>query len=183
MLLMRAASITRASGMGLGPENRDFLGPVKWHRADMRVPFGAQRPLQCAKTGSINSAYGKGGGGSSPPPPHLPLWLGPLWFSPSDSAPSASTPPTPPPLLPVWLWHYFGRLVAEYFLARLEGKSCQGWATVAIRTSRGDDMDVNSHDCVPVPPFASPPCQMSLDFHHSVLEFLNNLWGLGTQEE
>jgi hypothetical protein len=25
-------SITRASGMGLDPKNRDFLGPVKWHR-------------------------------------------------------------------------------------------------------------------------------------------------------
>jgi hypothetical protein len=31
-------SITRASGRGLGPGNRDFLGPVKW-----RVPFGAQK--------------------------------------------------------------------------------------------------------------------------------------------
>ncbi len=35
-------SITRASGRGLGPGNRDFLGPVKWHRAVRRVPFGAQ---------------------------------------------------------------------------------------------------------------------------------------------
>ncbi len=40
MLLMRPASITRASGRGLGPGNRDFLGPVKRHRADRRVPFG-----------------------------------------------------------------------------------------------------------------------------------------------
>jgi hypothetical protein len=33
MLLMRGKSLTRASGRGLGPGNRDFLGPVKWHRA------------------------------------------------------------------------------------------------------------------------------------------------------
>ncbi len=43
MLLMRAATITWASGRGLGPGNRAFLGPVKWHRADRRVPFGAQK--------------------------------------------------------------------------------------------------------------------------------------------
>ncbi len=36
-------SITRASGWGLGPGNRDFLGPVKWHQAVGRVPFGAQK--------------------------------------------------------------------------------------------------------------------------------------------
>jgi hypothetical protein len=33
-------TITRASGMGLGPGNQDFLGSVKWHRAIRRVPFG-----------------------------------------------------------------------------------------------------------------------------------------------
>jgi hypothetical protein len=43
MLLMRAAYITRASGRGLGPGNRYFLGPVKWHRADRRVPVGTQK--------------------------------------------------------------------------------------------------------------------------------------------
>jgi hypothetical protein len=43
MLLMRAASITRASGRGLGPGNIEtFLGPVKWRRANRRVPFVAQ---------------------------------------------------------------------------------------------------------------------------------------------
>jgi hypothetical protein len=36
-------AITRASGRGLGPGNREFLGPVKWHRADRRVTFGAQK--------------------------------------------------------------------------------------------------------------------------------------------
>ncbi len=34
MLLMQPASILRASGRGLGPGNREFFGPVKWHRAD-----------------------------------------------------------------------------------------------------------------------------------------------------
>ncbi len=43
MLLMQAASITWASGRGLGPGNRKFLGPVKWHRADRRVPFWAKK--------------------------------------------------------------------------------------------------------------------------------------------
>jgi hypothetical protein len=33
-------SITRASGKGLGPGNRDFLGPVKRHRAVRRVHLG-----------------------------------------------------------------------------------------------------------------------------------------------
>jgi len=28
---------------GVGPWNREFLGPVKWHRADRRVAFGAQK--------------------------------------------------------------------------------------------------------------------------------------------
>ncbi len=32
-----------ACGSGFGPGIREFLGPVKWHRVDMRVPFGAQK--------------------------------------------------------------------------------------------------------------------------------------------
>jgi hypothetical protein len=36
-------SITRGSGRGLGLEFESFLGPAKWHRADRRVPFGAQK--------------------------------------------------------------------------------------------------------------------------------------------
>jgi hypothetical protein len=35
--------ITWASGRGLDHGNGEFLGPVKWHRADGRVPFGAQK--------------------------------------------------------------------------------------------------------------------------------------------
>jgi hypothetical protein len=34
-------SITRGSRRGLGPGIPEFLGPVNWHRADRRVPFGA----------------------------------------------------------------------------------------------------------------------------------------------
>jgi hypothetical protein len=57
MLLMRAASITRASGGGglrggggLSLEVETFLGPVKWYRADRRVPFGAQKsPVRLSK--------------------------------------------------------------------------------------------------------------------------------------
>jgi hypothetical protein len=46
LLLMRAASITRASGRGFGPGNRDFFGPyAKWHRADRRMPFVAQKSV------------------------------------------------------------------------------------------------------------------------------------------
>jgi hypothetical protein len=66
MPLKRAATITRG----------------KWEGVSGPIP-----PLECAKIGSINSAYGKGGGGSSPPLPHLPLRLRPLCFYPSDSAP------------------------------------------------------------------------------------------------
>ncbi len=36
-------SIMRKIGRGIGPRNRDFLGPVKWHRAVRWVPFGAQK--------------------------------------------------------------------------------------------------------------------------------------------
>jgi hypothetical protein len=32
-------------GGGLGPGNRELLGPVKWHRADRRVQFWAQKTL------------------------------------------------------------------------------------------------------------------------------------------
>jgi hypothetical protein len=35
--------MTRASGRGLGPGNRDYFGPEKVHRAVRRVPFGTQK--------------------------------------------------------------------------------------------------------------------------------------------
>jgi hypothetical protein len=50
---MRAASITWASGRGLVPGNREFLGPVKWHRADRRVPFGAKKNSAMQKLNSF----------------------------------------------------------------------------------------------------------------------------------
>jgi hypothetical protein len=43
MLLMRAASITWARRRVLGLGNPDFLGPLKWHRANRQVPYGAQK--------------------------------------------------------------------------------------------------------------------------------------------
>jgi hypothetical protein len=36
-------SITKGSGRGLALEFESFLGPLKWHRADRRVPLGAQK--------------------------------------------------------------------------------------------------------------------------------------------
>ncbi len=56
-------SITRASGRGLSPGNEGFLGPVKWHRADRRVPFGAQRAQKTRDCG------GRGLGQTRLPPP------------------------------------------------------------------------------------------------------------------
>jgi hypothetical protein len=43
MLLMRGQLHYEVQWEGLGPGNRDFLGPVKWHRAVRREPFGAQK--------------------------------------------------------------------------------------------------------------------------------------------
>jgi hypothetical protein len=45
MLLMRVASITVLwqVGGGWALEIESFLGPVKWHRADRRVPFRAKK--------------------------------------------------------------------------------------------------------------------------------------------
>jgi hypothetical protein len=43
LLLMRAESIRGQVGVGWALEIETFLGLVKWHRADRRVPFGAQK--------------------------------------------------------------------------------------------------------------------------------------------
>jgi hypothetical protein len=40
---------------GLGPGIRKFLGPVKWHRVDKRVPFGAQKNPSCINHRCIGS--------------------------------------------------------------------------------------------------------------------------------
>ncbi len=37
-------------GGGLTLEIESFLDPVKWHRADRRVPFGAQKTVRFLKT-------------------------------------------------------------------------------------------------------------------------------------
>jgi len=42
VVLMRANALTRSSGRGLNPGNREFFGPVKWQRAVRRVPFRAE---------------------------------------------------------------------------------------------------------------------------------------------
>ncbi len=42
-VLVACISITRASGGGKALEIESFLGPVKWHQANRRVPFGAQK--------------------------------------------------------------------------------------------------------------------------------------------
>ncbi len=43
MFLMRADTLRGQVGGGWALEMESFLGPVKWHRADKRVPFGAQK--------------------------------------------------------------------------------------------------------------------------------------------
>jgi hypothetical protein len=40
--LMWADTLRGQVGGGWALEMESFLGPVKWHRADRRVPFGAQ---------------------------------------------------------------------------------------------------------------------------------------------
>ncbi len=42
MFLMRADPLQGQVGRGWALEIVTFLGPVKWHRAVRRVPFGAQ---------------------------------------------------------------------------------------------------------------------------------------------
>jgi hypothetical protein len=49
-------SITRASGRGWALEVEGFLDPVKWHRADRRVLFGAQKTRD-ANEGAINGEF------------------------------------------------------------------------------------------------------------------------------
>jgi hypothetical protein len=43
MFLMRADPLRGKVGGGCALEIKSILGPVKWHRADRRVPFGAQK--------------------------------------------------------------------------------------------------------------------------------------------
>jgi hypothetical protein len=43
MFWMRAYTLLGQVGGGWALEFESSLGPVKWHRADRRVPFGAQK--------------------------------------------------------------------------------------------------------------------------------------------
>jgi hypothetical protein len=43
MFWMRAYPLRGQVGRGWALEIESFLVPVKWHRADRRVPFGAQK--------------------------------------------------------------------------------------------------------------------------------------------
>ncbi len=43
MFLMRADTLRGQVGGDWALEMESFLGPVKWHRAARRVPFGAQK--------------------------------------------------------------------------------------------------------------------------------------------
>ncbi len=45
IVLDGACSLRREVGGGWALKFESFLGPVKWHRADRRVPFGAQKTL------------------------------------------------------------------------------------------------------------------------------------------
>ncbi len=45
MFLMRAYTLQGQVGGGWALEIESFLGPVKCHQADRRVPFGAQKTL------------------------------------------------------------------------------------------------------------------------------------------
>jgi hypothetical protein len=57
MFLMRADPLRGQVGGGWALEIEGFLGPVKWHRADRRVPFRAQKlPI-------FDSFWGKKRGG------------------------------------------------------------------------------------------------------------------------
>jgi hypothetical protein len=47
---MRAYPLRGQVGQGLGPGNREFLGPKQWHRVVRRVPLGAQKvQFNCTK--------------------------------------------------------------------------------------------------------------------------------------
>jgi hypothetical protein len=51
MFLMRADTLRGEVGGGWALEMESFLGPVKWHRADRRVPYGAQKTRDTSQAG------------------------------------------------------------------------------------------------------------------------------------
>jgi hypothetical protein len=72
MILIRADTLCGQVGGGWALEIESFLGPVKWHRADRRTLFGAQKAQGCINHGCIGGFMykslrgrfrGPGGGG------------------------------------------------------------------------------------------------------------------------
>jgi hypothetical protein len=55
MFWMRAHPFRGEVGGGWALEFSSFLGPVKWHRADRRVPFGAQKTRVFKDNNSLRS--------------------------------------------------------------------------------------------------------------------------------
>ncbi len=53
MFWMRAYPLGGEVGGGWALEFESFLGPVKWHRADRRVPFGAPKNSSEMSQGEI----------------------------------------------------------------------------------------------------------------------------------
>jgi hypothetical protein len=60
MFSMRADTLCGQVGGGWAQEIESILGPVKWHRADRRVPFGAQKnsknPLPLAQVMDMHTS-------------------------------------------------------------------------------------------------------------------------------
>jgi hypothetical protein len=53
MFWMRAYTLRGEVGGGWALEFPSFLGPVKWERADRRVPYGAQKTREFQGPGGI----------------------------------------------------------------------------------------------------------------------------------
>jgi hypothetical protein len=57
MFLMRADPLRGQAGGGWALEIDTFLGPVKWHRAVWRVPFGAQKSRCVLRKNSFHKLH------------------------------------------------------------------------------------------------------------------------------
>jgi hypothetical protein len=53
---MRAYPFRRQVGGGWALKIESFLGPVKWHRADRRVPFGSRKTLPVAQVMDMHAS-------------------------------------------------------------------------------------------------------------------------------
>jgi hypothetical protein len=65
MFWMRTYLLRGQVGGGWALDFNSFLGPVKWHRADRRVPFGAQKTYVQEPTREVSGPILGGGGGST----------------------------------------------------------------------------------------------------------------------